>query len=105
MKKKIWASYEDIKEDRIDFKNVVVNMSKNMSEDELFSISTPTCFVCILHLCNEKNLFIEQKDMTTFYVQKDLNGEKSARDSGNKFRRTSDDDGDDSDSKVMDIDK
>ena len=43
--------------------------------------------------------------MTTFYVQKDLNGEKSARDSGNKFRRTSDDDGDDSDSKVMDIDK
>ena len=105
LKKKIWASYEDIKEDRIDFKNVVVNMSKNMSEDELFSISTPTCFVCILHLCNEKNLFIEQKDMTTFYVQKDLNGEKSARDSGNKFRRTSDDDGDDSDSKVMDIDK
>ena len=105
LKKKIWASYEDIKEDRIDFKNVVVNMSKNMSEDELFSISTPTCFVCILHLCNEKNLFIEQKDMTTFYVQKDLNGGKSARDSGNKFRRTSDDDGDDSDSKVMDIDK
>ena len=105
LKKKIWASYEDIKEDRIDFKNVVVNMSKNMSEDELFSISTPTCFVCILHLCNEKNLFIEQKDMTTFYVQKDLNGEKSARDSGNKFRITSDDDGDDSDSKVMDIDK
>ena len=105
LKKKIWASYEDIKEDRIDFKNVVVNMSKNMSEDELFSISTPTCFVCILHLCNEKNLFIEQKDMTTFYVQKDLNGEKSAKDSGNKFRRTSDDDGDDSDSKVMDIDK
>ena len=105
LKKKIWASYEDIKEDRIDFKNVVVNMSKNMSEDELFSISTPTCFVCILHLCNEKNLFIEQKDMTTFYVQKDLNGEKSARDSRNKFRRTSDDDGDDSDSKVMDIDK
>ena len=43
-------------------------MSKNMNEEEIFSISTPTCFVCMLHLCNEKNLFIEQQDMNTFYI-------------------------------------
>ena len=104
LKKKIWSSYEDIKEDRIDFKNVVVNMSKNMNEDELFSISTPTCFVCILHLCNEKNLFIEQKDMTTFYVRKDLDGEKSAKASVKKFKKDNDEE-DDSDREDMDIDK
>ena len=54
-------------------------MSKEMSEEELYSISTPTCFVCMLHLCNENNLFVNQKDINTFYVQKDINGEKSAQ--------------------------
>ena len=52
-------------------------MSKEMNEDELFSISTPTCFVCMLHLCNEKNLFIEQNNMNTFCIDRDDNGEKS----------------------------
>ena len=52
-------------------------MSKEMTEEELYSISTPTCFVCMLHLCNEKNLFVNQKDINTFYVEKDINGEKS----------------------------
>ena len=77
LKKKIWTSYDDMKKEQIDFKNVVMNMSKEMNEDELFSISTPTCFVCMLHLCNEKNLFIEQNDMNTFYIDRDNNGEKS----------------------------
>ena len=54
-----------------------MNMSKEMNEDELFSISTPTCFVCMLHLCNEKNLFIEQNNMNTFCIDRDDNGEKS----------------------------
>lgn len=103
LKKKIWASFEDIKEEKIDFKNIVVNMSKNMNEDELFSISTPTCFVCMLHLCNEKNLFIDQKDMNTFYIEKDPDGEKSERASGRKRKNSSD--SDDSDSKAMDIEK
>lgn len=102
LKKKIWSSYEDIKEEKIDFKNIVVNMSKNMTDEEIFSISTPTCFVCMLHLCNEKNLFIEQKDMNTFYIEKDPDGEKSERASRKKKRKSSDD-SDDSDS--MDIDK
>ena len=79
LKKKIWISYEDINEKKIDFKNIVTNMSKNMNEDELFSISTPTCFVCLLHLCNEKNLFIEQKDLSTFYVENDINYRKDKK--------------------------
>ena len=77
LKKKIWSSYDDIKHDQIDFKNVVTNMSKGMNEDELFSISTPTCFVCMLHLCNEKNLFIEQSNMNTFFIDRDSDGAKS----------------------------
>ena len=77
LKKKIWTSYDDIKEEQIDFKNVVMNMSKGMNDDELFSISTPTCFVCMLHLCNEKNLFIEQKNMNTFFIDRDSDGIKS----------------------------
>ena len=95
LKKKIWSSYEEIKNEHIDFKNVVTNMSKNMTEDEIFSISTPTCFVCMLHLCNEKNLFIEQKDMNTFYIERDPDGAKSASASGKKIMR--DDSSSDSD--------
>ena len=86
LKKKIWNSYEEIKEPKIDFKSVVVNMSKNMTEEEIFSISTPTCFVCMLHLCNEKNLFIEQKDMNTFYIERDPDGNKSANYTGRNIR-------------------
>ena len=77
LKKKIWTSYDVFKKEQIDFKKVVMNMSKEMNEDELFSISTPTCFVCMLHLCNEKNLFIEQKDMNTFFIDRDNDGSKS----------------------------
>ena len=96
LKKKIWSSYEDIKDKEIDFKSVVVNMSKNMTEEEIFSISTPTCFVCMLHLCNEKNLFIQQKDMNTFFIERDPDGMKSANAIGRK-RRTGDDSSSDSD--------
>ena len=79
-------SYEEIKDKQIDFKSVVVNMSKNMTEEEIFSISTPTCFVCMLHLCNEKNLFIQQKDMNTFYIERDPDGSKSASATGRRNR-------------------
>ena len=79
LKNKIWNNYENFfPNDNIDFKNVVTNMSKDMDEEELYSISTPTCFVCLLHLCNENNLYINQKDINTFYIEKDTNGEKSA---------------------------
>ena len=54
-------------------------MSKDMSNDELFSISTPTCFVCMLHLCNEKNLILEQTNVNTFKINSDIDGEKSKK--------------------------
>ena len=90
LKKKIWNSYEEIKQPKVDFKSVVVNMSKNMTEEEIFSISTPTCFVCMLHLCNEKNLFIDQEDMNTFYIERDPDGNKSSNYSGGKIRAGND---------------
>ena len=85
LKNKIWNNYENFfPNDNIDFKQVVSNMSKDMNEEELYSISTPTCFVCMLHLCNENNLYINQNDINTFYIEKDTNGEKSALSSKTK---------------------
>jgi len=85
LKNKIWSNYENFyPNDNIDFRNVISNMSKEMNEDELYSISTPTCFVVMLHLCNENNMFINQKDINTFYIEKDINGEKSALSSKTK---------------------
>ena len=78
LKNKIWNNYENqYPRDNIDFRNIISNMSKEMTEDELYSISTSTCFVCMLHLCNEKNLFVNQNDINTFYVEKDSDGYKS----------------------------
>ena len=78
LKNKIWNSYENqYPRDNIDFRNIISNMSKEMTEDELYSISTSTCFVCMLHLCNEKNLFLNQNNINTFYVEKDSDGYKS----------------------------
>ena len=78
LKNKIWNNYENqFPNDNIDFRNIIAGMSKEMTEDELYSISTPTCFVCMLHLCNEKNLFVNQNDINTFYVEKDTEGKKS----------------------------
>ena len=89
LKNKIWESFENIEkkiEERksknnnqndnneiIDFKNIVTNMSSNIDDNTLNNISTSTCFVCMLHLCNEKNLLLKQNDDTTFYVETDIN--------------------------------
>ena len=87
LKNKIWESYENIEhkiEERksknlnkdntkeiIDFKNIITNMSSNIDESTLNNISTSTCFVCMLHLCNEKNLLLKQNDDKTFFVEAD----------------------------------
>lgn len=42
----------------IDFKQVITNISSNLGKEVLNNISTPTCFVCLLHLSNEKSKFI-----------------------------------------------
>ena len=78
LKNKIWNNYENqFPNDNIDFRTILTNMSKEMTEDELYSISTSTCFVCMLHLCNEKNLFVNQNNINTFFVEKDSEGFKS----------------------------
>ena len=105
LKKKIWTSYEDIKEPKVDFKNVVVHMSTNMGEEELFSISTPTCFVCMLHLCNEKNLFIDQTDMNTFYIENDSKGKINDKSFKKKNNQSSDSEEDDVELTDSDFDK
>jgi hypothetical protein len=45
-------------ENAIDFKQVITNISSNLAKEVLNNISTPTCFVCLLHLSNEKSKFI-----------------------------------------------
>ena len=85
LKNKIWNNYENfLPNDNIDFRKVLSNMSREMNEEELYSISTPTCFVCMLHLCNENNLYVNQKDINTFYIEKDQDGAKSALSSKTK---------------------
>ena len=77
LKNKIWQSFENIeniskkKNEKIDFKTIVKNMSKDLTNETINNISTPTCFVCMLHLCNEKNLKINQNDDKTFFVDFD----------------------------------
>jgi hypothetical protein len=46
-------------------------MRENLNNETINNISTSTCFVCMLHLCNEKNLTIKQNDDKTFFVDFD----------------------------------
>ena len=64
IKQNIWNTFETIeekkeeKEKKVDFKAVVTDLSKKMEKNVLDNISTSTCFVCLLHLCNEKSKYI-----------------------------------------------
>ena len=89
LKNKIWESFENIEnkneesksknpnknnnKEVIDFKNIITNMSSNIDDNTLNNISTSTCFVCMLHLCNEKNLLLKQNDDKNFFVETDSN--------------------------------
>ena len=42
----------------IEFKSVINSISNTLSKDVIDNISTPTCFVCLLHLANEKSSFM-----------------------------------------------
>ena len=58
IKQNIWNTFETIEEKKpqnVDFKTVVKDMSEKMDKNVLDNISTSTCFVCLLHLCNEKS--------------------------------------------------
>jgi hypothetical protein len=61
IKNKIWESISDYNsnlqstEQQVDFKQIIASVSNNLSKEVLNNISTPTCFVCLLHLSNEKS--------------------------------------------------
>jgi hypothetical protein len=67
VKSKIWESVSNLSKNIIDknledhsigFKEVLGSVSMNLSKDVISNISTPTCFVCLLHLSNEKSIYI-----------------------------------------------
>jgi hypothetical protein len=64
IKSKIWESLSKLNKARIkdvgndiEFKDIIGNVSNNLSKEIISNISTPTCFVCLLHLSNEKSKF------------------------------------------------
>jgi hypothetical protein len=62
VKSKIWESVSNLNKlnkieskTPIEFKDIIGNVSHNLSKEIINNISTPTCFVCLLHLSNEKS--------------------------------------------------
>jgi hypothetical protein len=62
VKSKIWESLSNLTKvkphedsDIIEFKDIMDTVSHSLSRDVISNISTPTCFVCLLHLSNEKS--------------------------------------------------
>lgn len=49
-------------EDKKTFQEVLDQLPSNSSDKELEDISVPYCFICLLHLANEKGLTIENTD-------------------------------------------
>lgn len=80
IKQNLWKTFESIEEKKpevVDFKTVVAGMSSKIEKNILDNISTSTCFVCFLHLCNEKSkliiiifvgLELNQNNDQTFYI-------------------------------------
>jgi hypothetical protein len=54
LKSKIWDSIAHNKVRNMSFKSVLDSVSKTVSTEVRNNISTQTCFVCLLHLANEK---------------------------------------------------
>lgn len=50
------------------FQEVLEQLPLSMSEDVVREVSVPYCFVCLLHLANEKHLSIRQEDMTALFI-------------------------------------
>ncbi len=47
-----------VKNKEIEFKSIISSISNTLSKDVIDNISTPTCFVCLLHLANEKSSYM-----------------------------------------------
>ena len=50
-------------EEEVEFGTVLGKMSTRMKEKEIGEVSTAMCFICALHLCNEKGLSLSQQDI------------------------------------------
>lgn len=50
------------------FQNILEQLPLSMSEDVVREVSVPYCFVCLLHLANEKHLSIRQDNMDSLFV-------------------------------------
>lgn len=50
------------------FQDVLEQLPLSMSEEVVREVSVPYCFVCLLHLANEKHLSIRQEDMTSLFI-------------------------------------
>jgi condensin complex subunit 2 len=55
------------------FTNVVNSLQSVYSKQAMVDISTSYCFICLLHLANEKGLAIaNEDDLTDLHIRKDL---------------------------------
>jgi len=50
------------------FQSILEQLPQSMSEDVAREVSVPYCFVCLLHLANEKHLSIRQENMDSLFV-------------------------------------
>lgn len=60
LKENIWDKVT--KNQEIKFNEVLSTLKQDYSTNQIKDISNPFCFICILHLANEKNLRLEQQD-------------------------------------------
>ena len=60
VKNRIWDTIKEIKSNLkiMTFDNVINKISETLDEKIIENISTSTCFVCLLHLANEKGKII-----------------------------------------------
>jgi hypothetical protein len=58
VKMKIWDTINIIQpnEEKLTFDNIIDKISETLDTKILNNISTSTCFVCLLHLANEKSI-------------------------------------------------
>jgi len=56
------------------FDDVIVGLQGSYPEDKLAEISTSFCFICLLHLANERGLKLETGDVAPEEVENDTVG-------------------------------
>jgi condensin complex subunit 2 len=70
------------------FDEVIVDLQRSYPEDKLAEISTSFCFICLLHLANERGLKLETGDVDRPPVLEAEESEKVGNIWGLKVRRT-----------------